>query len=56
MLTPPQIQRLVTAAKRWATFQEGDSLEDQKTDSRLQGEAIEARERLLQVIDELPEL
>lgn len=53
-MTPQQIDRLVEAARRWAAFQEPDSLEDQKTDSRLQGEAIEARETLLQIIDDLP--
>jgi len=52
--TTRQTERLVRAAKRWAAFQEPDSLDDQKTDSRLQSEAFEARERLLQVIDELP--
>jgi hypothetical protein len=53
-MTRQQINRLLVAAKDWAAFQEPDSLEDQKTDSRLQSRAIEARERLLAVIDDLP--
>jgi hypothetical protein len=53
-MTSQQIERLLRAAKQWAAFQEPDSLEDQKTDPRLQSEAIEARERVLQVIDEMP--
>lgn len=45
-------ERLVRAAKRWASFQEGDSLEDQRTDAKLHAEAIEAREALLKIIEE----
>ena len=47
-------QRLVIAAKRWAAFQEPESLEDQQSDSRLQAEATEAREQLLSIIHDLP--
>lgn len=54
-MTQQQIDKLVRAAKRWAAFQEGDSLEDQKTDEALRAEAIESRERLLDIINELPE-
>ena len=46
-----QIRKLVAAAKAWAAFQEGDSLEDQTTDAKLKAAAIEARERLLDAID-----
>ena len=53
MSKDPKIERLVRAAKRWATFQEGDSLLDQATDDRLRDEAIEARETLLDAIGEL---
>jgi len=53
-MTQVQIDRLVNAAKKWAAFQEGDSLEDQQTDARLRAEAIEAREALLSVIESLP--
>lgn len=52
-MTQQQIQRLVNAAKAWAAYQEGDSLEDQKTDERLRDSAIEARERLLAVVESL---
>lgn len=52
--TTPQVIRFVRAAKAWAAFQEGDSLRDQDTDEKLKAEAIEARERLLNVIDDLP--
>lgn len=48
-----QIDMLVNAAKRWAEFQDGDSLEDQVTDPKLHAEAIEARERLLSIIEAL---
>lgn len=48
-----QEKRLLAAAKRWATFQEPDSLDDQKADPRLQAEAIEAREALLTIIEDL---
>lgn len=51
--TQVQVQRLVDAANRWADFQDGDSLEDQETDTRLKAQAIEARERLLSAIEEL---
>ena len=54
-MTQVQIDRLIRAAKHWASFQEGDSLEDQKTDERLRDAAIEARERLLKIIDDLPD-
>jgi len=47
------VQRLINAAKAWAVFQEGDSLEDQQFDPKLQDAAIEARERLLSAIEEL---
>lgn len=49
----PISQRVVEAAKAWAAFQEGDSLEDQRTDPKLQAAAIEARERLLSAIERL---
>lgn len=52
--TVQQLERLILAAKRWSRFQEPDSLEDQKTDTVLQGEAIEAREALLTIVEELP--
>ena len=52
-LTETQIDRLVRAAKDWSAFQHGDSLEDQRTDERLKAQAIEARDRLLGVIDDL---
>jgi len=52
--TIQQLERLILAAKRWARFQEPDSLEDQKTDTVLQAEAIEAREALLTIVEELP--
>lgn len=52
-MTQQQIDRLVTAAKCWAVFQEGDSLLDQETDERVRADAILARERLLDVINEL---
>lgn len=47
------IDRLVSAAKAWAEYQDGDSLEDQATDERLRAAAIEARERLLWAIEAL---
>ena len=53
-MTKQQVRQLVRAAQVWAAYQDPDSLEDQKTDPRLQSEAIEARERLLQIIEELP--
>lgn len=53
-ITKTQRDKLVRAAKRWAAFQEPDSLDDQKTDAHLQSEAIEAREALLTLIEELP--
>jgi hypothetical protein len=53
-MTTHQVQKLVAAAKRWAAFQEGDSLLDQDHDDHLKAEAIAARERLLSIIDELP--
>ncbi|MGE4340780.1 MAG: hypothetical protein AB7E55_33240 [Pigmentiphaga sp.] len=53
-MTQQQIERLVRAAKAWAAFQEGDSLNYQGFDAKLKAEAIEARERLLDVIDDLP--
>lgn len=53
MITNQRVSRLIAAAKRWATFQEGDSLEDQATDSKLRNEAIEARETLLSAIEAL---
>lgn len=49
------VQRLILAAKAWATFQEGDRLDGQQWDSKLQDAAIEAREKLLQIIDEMPD-
>lgn len=52
--TLQQLERLILAAKRWARFQEPDCLEDQKTDTVLQAEAIESREALLTIIEELP--
>jgi len=52
--TDPKVQRLIRVAKHWASFQDGDSLEDQRTDSHLQGDAIEAREALLDAINEMP--
>jgi len=45
------VQQLIAAATTWALFQEGDSLLDQETDEKLKAEAIEARERLLNVIN-----
>ena len=48
-----QEKRLIAAARKWATFQDPDSLEDQKTDPRLAAEAIEARERLIDAVDAL---
>lgn len=52
--TVHQLERLILAAKRWARFQEPESVEDQKTDTVLQAEAIEAREALLTIIEDLP--
>ena len=49
-----QVLRLIRAAKKWADFQDGDSLYDQDGDPKLKAEAIEARERLLKIIDDLP--
>lgn len=49
----PKTERLLRAAKRWAAFQEGDSLLDQDTDEKLRAEAIEARESLLTAIEDL---
>lgn len=48
-----QILRLIDSAKAWAAFQEGDSLIDQAHDEKLKSEAIDARERLLNVINDL---
>lgn len=53
-LTSREVQALVHAAKHWATFQQPDSLEDQKHNVVLQNEAIEAREQLLTLIEALP--
>jgi len=51
--TPSAVDRLIAAAKAWAEFQAGDSLEDQRTDHRLHAQAIEARERLLAAIERI---
>lgn len=51
-LTPREVEKLVAAAKRWAAFQDPASLEDQKTDHRLQAQAFDAREALLTIIEE----
>lgn len=53
-MTKQQIDRLVSAAKAWAAFQDGDSLYDQDGDPKLKADAIEARERLLSIIEDLP--
>lgn len=53
MTHDPKTERLLRAAKRWAAFQEGDSLLDQDTDEKLRAEAIEARESLLTAIEDL---
>lgn len=52
-LTAPQLRLLFLVARRWAGFQRPDSLKDQKTDARLFADAIEAREQLLLLIEEL---
>lgn len=48
-----KIQRVIERAKDWAAYQEGDSLLDQETDERIRANAIEARERLLDAINDL---
>lgn len=50
-----KIENLVTAAKRWASFQEEDSQIDQQTDTMLYAEAHRAEQELLEAIQALPD-
>jgi hypothetical protein len=48
-----RIDQLIAAAQAWREFQYPDSIDDQKSDRRLRGDALDARDRLLQEIDML---
>lgn len=50
---PPQVLRLIEAAKTWAVFQEEDSQLDQQTDTQLYGAAEAARWALLEAVGAL---
>jgi hypothetical protein len=48
-----RLDQLIAAAQAWREFQYPDSIDDQKSDRRLRGDALDARDRLLQEIDML---
>ena len=51
MTAQQKLDRLTAAVRRWALFQDPDSLEDQKRDPKLQADAIETREALLALVE-----
>jgi len=53
MVQDLKITRLITTAKRWAEYQEGEKLAGLKFSEQLQAEEVEAREALLEAIDNL---